>query len=111
MFRELGIIFVAIVCIFYITLGFMAPSYGWANGLAYPGAIGYVNGYSFPVAQTLGSIALSIFSGLIIYSGFYIKQLCSNRPKYALVFLAILLATTLSATTIFLWMLNQPFYI
>jgi hypothetical protein len=111
MFRELGILFVAVVCVFYITLGFMAPTYGWAKGLAYPGAIGYVNGYSFPVAQTLGSIALSIFVGLMIYSAFHIKQLHCKRPKYALVFLAILLATTLSSTTIFWWILNLPFYL
>lgn len=111
MLKEIVILGLSVICVFYITLGFMALPIGWANGLAYPGAIGYVNGYAFPVALTLGTIALSIFAGLMIYSGCHINYLYSIRPKYALFFLAILLATTLSFTTFFWWIWNQPFYI
>jgi hypothetical protein len=109
MLKEISIIFVSVVCIFYITLGFMAPSYGWVNGLAYPGAIGYVNGYAFPVALTLGTIALSIFAGSMIYIGFHIKKLYDIRPKYAIVLLVILLTTTLSTTAVSWWIFNLPF--
>ena len=109
MLKEIVILMGSVICVFYITLGFMAPPIGWVNGLAYPGAIGYVNGYAFPVALTLGTIALSIFAGLMIYSGFHIKYLYSIKRKYAIVFLAILLTTTLSASTIFYWIWNLPF--
>jgi hypothetical protein len=111
MLREFAIILVSVACVFYITLGFLAPPIGWVNGLAYPGAIGYLNGYAFPVALTNGVIALGIFAGLMIYSGFRVKDLYIIKPKYALFFLAILLATTLSATTFFCWIWNQPFSI
>jgi len=94
MLKEIAIIIGSVVCVFYIFMGFMAPSYGWIMGpkLAFPGTIGYVNGYAYPVALTIGVIALGIFVGLIIYSGFYIKNLYSKSPKAAKVFLAIKLA-------------------
>ena len=53
MLKEIFILGLSVVCVFYITLGFMALPIGWVNGLAYPGAIGYVNGYAFPVALTI----------------------------------------------------------
>ena len=114
MLKEIAIIIGSVVCVFYIFMGFMAPSYGWimGPGLAFPGAIGYVNGYAYPVALTIGVITLGIFVSLMIYSGFHIKNLYSKSPKAAKVFLVIKLAGIL-ITFVSLWTFFQivKFYI
>jgi hypothetical protein len=108
MLKEIAIIISSVVCVFYIFMGFMAPSYGWIMGpkLAFPGAIGYVNGYPYPVALTIGVIALAIFASLMIYSGIHIKNLYSKSPKKAKVFLVIKLIGIL-ITFVSLWAFFQ----
>ena len=108
MLKEIAIIFSSVVCVFYIFMGFMAPSYGWimGPGLAFPGAIGYVNGYGYPVALTIGVIALAVFAGLMIYGGIHFKNLYFKSPKEAKVFLVIKLVGIL-ITFVSLWAFFQ----
>ena len=93
---------VAVACIFFIFMGFFAPSYGWLNGIATPGAIGYVNGCAYPAALTYGVISLVIFACLMIYSGFYVKDLSCKSPRRAILFSVIMLTLSL-ITFVFLW--------
>ena len=82
MLKEIVIILGAVVCTFYVFMSFIP--------------IGYLNVEDLNYRNlTIGVIALCIFAGLMIYSGFHIKNLYHNKPKHALVFLIILLVTIL----------------
>ena len=101
---------VAVACIFFIFMGFFAPSYGWLNGIATPGAIGYVNGCAYPAALTYGVISLVIFACLMIYCGFYVKDLSCKSPRRAILFSVIMLTLSL-ITFVSLWVQFRIFKI
>ena len=82
MLKEIAIILVAIICIFFILMGFIP--------------LKYLNAEIFTHSDfAIGIIGFSVFEGLMIFSGFHIKNLYRKKPKHALVFSIIMLTTIL----------------
>jgi uncharacterized membrane protein len=84
MFREIGILIGAFVCIL-----FFVPIMHQSNG------------------NPIGVLALVLFILLMFYSGFHIKKLYSKTPIGALVFSMILLLTVY-ISFIYFWWLSRP---